>query len=215
MSDAIASPIGRVSWPFVFGDGDPKAQGPSKYGLTLMLPKNVKAFKTLGINPAKAKQIVASVEEFVEQVREQAEALAKAKFKNKWQNTRYDPVLDGDEKVESWDGNANFWLIRCKTKFKPKVRQPKAEDGFITDGDDDPQKGFYPGCWARVAINLFTYNVGGNQGVGIGLASVQKAWNDDPFQMGGYEFDDDIEELEIDESDVEQFDDDDDDFELE
>lgn len=205
--ETIQSPIGRISWPFVFGAGDEQEDGPSKYKVTLMLPKNKEAFKTLGINPAQAKSLLKQVTEFVEVIRAEGEAAAKAQFKGKWSKSRHNPVLDGDEKAEKWEGNANFWLLRCKTKYKPKVGKPKAEDGLITDGDIDEQTGFYPGCWARVAVSLYTYNVKGKTGVGLGLSYVQKAWNDEAFQTGGFEFEDDIEELDIDESDVEEFDD--------
>ena len=213
-SETYPSPIGRVSWAFVFGDGDEKEKGPSKYKLTLMLPKNKKAISHLGLNPAQQKKLLRETDEFVALIREESEELAKANFKKKWGSTRHDPILDGDDKAESFAGNANFWLIRMKTKFKPKVSSPKKSDGYITDGNEDDKDGFYSGCWARAVTSLYTYNTDGNAGVAVGLGHIQKAYNDEPFgSSGGDEFSEDIEELDIDESDFNDDDGDIDDIE--
>lgn len=193
------SPIGRISWAFVFGEGDPDADTPAKYSITLMLPKNKKAIQHLGLNPAQQKKILVETEAFVAQIRQEGETMAKAQFKKGWEGTRWNPVLDGDE--QTWDGNANFWLLRAKTKFKPKVSQPKKSDGLIVDGDEDPLTGFYSGCWARAVLSLYKYANKSNKGIALGLGFVQKAYNDEAFTSGGVEFDDDIEDLEPDQDD--------------
>ena len=200
-AEIYPSPIGRVSWAFVFGAGDDGENGAAKYKLTLMLPKHKDAIKHLGLNPAKVKALLREVDEFVELIREQAEESAKGRFKTKYTTSRFDPVIDGDEKADSFAGNANFWLLRMKTKFKPKVSAPKKSDGYITDGNDDEKDGFYSGCWARVQTSLYTYDTDGNRGVAVGLGHIQKAWNDEPFATGGAEFEGDVEDLDIDESD--------------
>ena len=147
--EKILTPVGRTSWVSVFGDGDEKEQGEAKYKLTLMLPQNKAALETLGLNPAQTKKHLKEVEDFIKLLQGECSELAKSKFQKKWESTRWDPVIDGDEKKDSFEANENFWLLRAKSKFAPKVTKPRATDGFITDGDDDQKDGFYSGCWAQ------------------------------------------------------------------
>jgi len=193
--EKIQTPIGRVSWAFVFGEGDEQEEGPSKYKMTLMLPQNKAALESLGLNPAQEKKTLAEVEKFIAKLQSECKELAKATFKKKWENTRWDPVLDGDEKESSWEGYKNFWLLRAKSKYPPQVTKPKATEGFITNGDDDEKTGFYSGCWARCFISIFAYDFKGKKGISLGLGGIQKAYNDERFESGGDKFDSDIEEL--------------------
>lgn len=193
--DKILTPIGRTSWVSVFGDGDEEEKGEAKYKMTLMLPQNKAALESLGLNPAQEKKILKEVEAFIETIQKECKDLAKSRFQKKWENSRWDPVLDGDEKKSSFEANENFWLLRAKTKFKPKIAKPRATDGFITDGDDDDKDGFYPGCWARCFMSLYSYDFQGKKGIGFGLGGIQKAYNDERFEGSGDVFDSDIEEL--------------------
>jgi len=203
MTTKIMTPYARCSWVFVHGEGNPNAEGESKYGMTLMLPKNKEALASLGLNPAQRDTILANVRKFVKDFTASCAEIAKAKFGGSYTSSRWNPIIDGDEKTETFDGNKNFWLLRTKTKFQPKVARPKSSDGYIADGDEDTKDGFYSGAWARAYITPFAYQVSGNKGVALGLGGIQKVYNDEPFAQGGDVFADDIED--IDDSDSENF----------
>jgi hypothetical protein len=200
-AETFSSSIGRTSWAYVFGDGDPRETKAAKFKLTLMLPKNVDALESLGLNPAQKAAMLQATEDFMTLLREEAKELAKSKFRSNWEGVRWDPFINGDDKAEKFEGNKNFWLLRMKSKFKVKVGCPKKSEGYIVDGNTDIHDGFYSGCWARVVTSLYTYDVDGNKGVAVGLGFVQKAYNDDAFSTGGKEFSDDIVDLDVDESD--------------
>lgn len=215
MSDSIKTPIGRTSYAFLHGEGDPKEKGACKFKATLMLPKSTKQMAGLRLSDEKKKAWLKEINDFIKHIRTETKDLATGSFRKKAESSkcRWDLVLDGDEYAEAFEGNKGFWLIRMKTKFKVKIAKPKRADGNIEDGNDDERDGFYSGCWARFFINLYTYDVDGNFGVGAGLVGCQKAFNDEPLSSGASaEFDDDIEELDDDED---AFDDDDDDVDVE
>lgn len=209
--EQTTTPIGRASWVFIHKEGDEKEKGPAKYKLTLMLPKNREAIKHLGLPKAKEEAWLEKVEDFVKIVRKDSKKMCQGKWEKKWDQARFDPVLDGDDKVSSFEGNANFWLLRAKTKFKPKLLAPKKADGQLEDGDTDPSTGFCAGCWCRIALSSYLYDVDGNKGVGLALGFVQKAYKDEEFSAGGITPEDDIDLEDVDESDAGLFDDDDDD----
>jgi len=199
MSEKIQSPFGRVSWPFVFGEGDPQATGEAKYTMTLMVPKNKEAYATLGLNPQQRDTLLRKANEFIMSFKQKCELAAQAKFGTSWKDVRWNPIIDGADKAEKMEINKHFWLLRMKTKFKPKVQAPKAEDGFIADGNEDETDGFYAGCWARCNMNIYCYNQPSNKGVAIGLGAIQKAYTDDPFTQGAAnQFDGDVEDIQED-----------------
>jgi hypothetical protein len=199
MGTKILTPIGRVSWSYVFGEGDPEKaakRGKPVWSMTLMLPKNADAVKSLGLAPAKVKVLLKEVEDFRNQVMAEGKELCTAQFK-KLAGVRWNPILDGDEKAgdedESggWEGNKNFWLIRLNSTFKVQVRAARASDGLIEDGNTDPTSGFYSGCWARCYVSFSKpYNVDGNKGISLYLGTIQKAYNDSPFGQDADNFDD-------------------------
>ena len=207
--DKITSPIGRLSWVFVHKE-DPKQKpnDQSKYKLTIMLPKNAEALKSLGLNPKQNKAILAEVEQFKKEYEAEAMNVAEAKFKKKAKATRWNPMLDGDDMTDTWEGNANFYIIRTKSKFQPTVIDKNKKP---IETDDDPE-GLYSGCWARIHLSLYPYDVDGNRGVAAGLGGfIKKIANDEAFGKGGANaddaFDDDLDdELDIDDD---AFDDDD------
>ena len=213
--DKITSPIGRLSWVYIHTEDPKQKEGDlAKYKLTIMLPKNAEALKSLGLNPKQNKAILAEVAAFKIEFDAEAMVVAEAKFKKKAKASRWNPMLDGDEMTETWDGNANFYIIRTKSKFQPTVIDKHKKP---IETDDDPD-GLYSGCWARIHLSLYPYDVDGNKGVAAGLGSfVKKIANDEAFTGGGNvddAFDDDVDdELDIDDAefDNEDLDEDDDD----
>lgn len=208
----ISTPVGRLSWTFIFSE-DPrqKPNDQNKYKTTIMLPKNEKALDSLGLNPKQVAKVLADVNEFVEEFKAHCESIAKPRFGAKWQKTRWCPMLDGDDLTDTWEGNANFWIIRTKSKFKPTVIDKNRE---TIDTDANPE-GLYSGCWARIKLSTYCYDVDGNKGVAAGLGFfIQKQANDDEFGTATSTeeaFDDDVEDLDIADSDFDSDDLDDDD----
>lgn len=197
--DFMQTPIGRVSFAFVHGSGDPKE--PGKYKMTLMLPKNAQAIAHLGMTDAASKKYLEDVLAFIRVLTSDVTEMAKSKWKDKFKSKRWNPIIDGDTKTDSFKANENFWLLRMKTKYQPKIVNRSGEP--IIDGNTDPKNGFYSGCWARCVISAYTYNMGGNEGVSLGLGNkIQKAWNDEVFKFTPeVEFTGEITSLDIDESD--------------
>jgi len=217
--DKITSPIGRLSWVFIHKE-DPKQKpnDAAKYKLTIMLPKNEAALASLGLNPKQNKAILAEVEQFKKEFEKEAMTVATAKFKAKAKATRWNPMLDGDDEKLSatWEGNKGFYIIRCKSKFQPTVIDRHKKP---IECDDNPE-GLYSGCWARIHLSLYPYDVDGNKGVAAGLGFfIKKIANDEAFGKGANAddaFDDDLDdELDMDDGEFDNDDLDDDDDELE
>ena len=85
---------------------------------------------------------------------------------------------DGDEDadLEMYPEYAGHYYFSVSSKTKPG----------IVDKDLDPiidSTEVYSGCFARVSINAFPYNVQGNKGVSFGLNHVQKLADGD--YLGG------------------------------
>lgn len=212
----ITSPIGRLSWVYVFEKNkkDKDSDKPAR-SLTIMLPKNEKALESLGLNKKQSAGMLAEVAQFKEEFEAEAMKVATAKFKAKAKATRWNPMLDGDsdKNTASFEHNANFWLIRCKTYLDVKVIDKK-KDPII---DQEYPHGLFSGCWARVKLSLYTYDVDGNKGVAAGLGFfIKKIANDEEFKGGAsaenaFDDDDELDDIGSLDADDDAFDDDDDD----
>lgn len=77
------------------------------------------------------------------------------------------PLRDGDEERPERPEYRGMYFINASSKQKPNVvnsvNQPILE----------PTE-FYSGCYGRVSINFYPFNMAGNRGVGAGLNNVQK-----------------------------------------
>lgn len=134
--------------------------GDPKYSTVILVPKTDKAT----INKIKAAQQAA------------LELGKSSKFNGSipkmWKNT----FRDGDEEADL-DKNpeyAGHMFMTVSNKTKPGV----------VDGQLNPildQTELYSGCYARVSINAFAFNVSGNKGVSFGLNHVQKLGDGEPL----------------------------------
>jgi len=88
------------------------------------------------------------------------------------------PLRDGDEEKEEDEAYANSFFIGATSQRKPKIYDRNLEP--ITDEED-----LYSGCYARVVINFYAYDVAGNKGIAAGLESIQKIANGEPLSGGG------------------------------
>ena len=199
----ISTPVGRFSWCYIFSE-DPKQKpkDDQKYKVTLMLPKNKKALASLGLNPKQEAAVLKDVEVFVKETKEFAAEKSRGKFGAKYKGKRWNPILDGDsdQNIAASENNANFWLIRTKSKFKPTVVDRNMNP--ITT-DENPE-GLYSGCWGRLKLGYYCYD-GENAGFAFGLGfHIKKVANDEEFaggQSAEEAFDDGVEDLDIEDAD--------------
>lgn len=91
-----------------------------------------------------------------------------------WQDTIHDGDEEGDlEKNPEYEGHL-YMTVSSKTK-------PGIVDSSVQPILDSTE--VYSGCYARVSINAFPYNMKGKKGVSFGLNHVQKAADGD--YLGG------------------------------
>lgn len=102
-----------------------------------------------------------------------------------WKNTFRDGDEEGDlEKNPEMEGHM-FMTVSSKTK-------PGVVDAAVRPIIDSTE--VYSGCYARVSLNAFPFNISGNKGVSFGLNHVQKMADGD-FLGGRSKAEDDFEKL--------------------
>ena len=104
------------------------------------------------------------------------------------------PLRDGDEEHPDDEVYANSYFLMANSVTKPG----------IVDADCQPildQSEVYSGCYGRVSLNFYAFNVNGNKGIACGLNNLQKIRDGEP--LGGKSRAED---------DFAEFDDEDDDF---
>lgn len=92
-----------------------------------------------------------------------------------WKNT----FRDGDEEADL-ELNPEYegcYFMTVSSNTKPGIVDQDVQP--ILDATD-----VYSGCYARVSINAFPFNVSGNKGVSFGLNHVQKIADGEP--LGGF-----------------------------
>jgi len=173
----------RFSFVHVFTPKAVQEGGPAKYSVTILIPKDDKVLLR------KIKKAI-----------ESAKALGIPKWEGKIPKKLKTPLGDGDEEEkEDYEGFADHYYINCISGTKPGVVDKNVEP--ILSQDE-----LYSGCFGRVSINFYPYNVGVNKGIAAGLNNVQKL--SDGEHLGGRvdaasDFDDDFQD--DDEEDDESF----------
>lgn len=148
--------------------------GDEKYSTSILIPKSDKA--TL-------KKIKAAVES--------AKELGKSKWGGKVPAKLHTPLRDGDEEAEDkGEAYAGHYFLNASSKNKPGIVDRNREE--IIDTTE-----VYSGCYARLSINLYPFDVNGNKGIAAGLNNIQK-WEDGDFLGGRSRAEDDFDELEDD-----------------
>ncbi|WP_277673322.1 DUF2815 family protein [Piscibacillus halophilus] len=130
-----------------------------KYSVSIIIPKTDKrAIKKVNDAIQKAKQE------------------NKDKFGGKAPSNLKSPLRDGDVDREDDEAYADSYFINANSKIKPG----------IVDADLNPimdQSEFYSGCYGRVSLTFYAYNVNGNKGIAAGLQNIMKTADGDP--LGG------------------------------
>lgn len=89
-----------------------------------------------------------------------------------WKNTFRDGDEEGDlDKNPEYAGN---WFMTCSNKTRPGIVDENVQP--IMDSTE-----VYSGCYARVSITAFPFNVSGSKGVSFGLNHVQKLADGEPL----------------------------------
>ena len=130
-----------------------------KYSVSIIIPKSDK--KTI-------KKIKDAIQKATQE--------NKDKFGGKIPNGLKTPLRDGDVDREDDEAYANSNFINAKSKIKPG----------LVDGDLNPiidPTEFYSGCYGRVSLTFYAFNVNGNKGIAAGLQNIMKTADGEP--LGG------------------------------
>lgn len=174
----------HVFEPKAISDGDDE-----KYSVSVIISKKDKF--TLTAYRAAIKAVETQV------IKEKYKGIRPKKWKT--------PLRDGDDPEEERDESyANSFFIGANSKRRPKLYDKNLEP--ITDEED-----LYSGCFGRVCINFYAYDVGGNKGIAAGLESIMKLSDGTPLGGGGGNAEEDFADSDqfIDDEDYEYDDDDD------
>ena len=117
-----------------------------KYNVSIIIPKS--DTKTLGA------------------IRKAIDEALKAKFGQKIPKSYKNPLRDGDLERED-EAYANSMFLSAKSNNKPGVVDQDLNPIL------DPSE-FYSGCYGRVSLNFYGFDVNGSKGVACGLLNLQK-----------------------------------------
>jgi hypothetical protein len=176
----------RLSYAHVW---EPAAIGDSaekKYSVALLIPKS---------DPKTVDAIYAAVE----YLEAEFKAKNKGKLPAKWKT----PVRDGDEEKPDDPAYAGHYFFNAVSKNKPQI--VKAMAGKLVEITDEDE--VYSGCYARVSVNFYTFDVNGNKGIAAGLNNILKVKDGDRL-AGGASAEEDFGDLVAELSDSEDFDND-------
>lgn len=157
MAKKPTSPIGRVSYPYVF---NPQTNDEDKktYSLTLLFDKTA--------DLSEMRKAAADAEK---------EFLKGKKPPAGWRS----PFRDGDEK--NADGEHPEYAGKIYVSFRAtESRKPQVVDAQLNPISQESGE-FYAGCFAKVSYSAYGYKVKGNQGVAFGLGNIQKVRDGEPL----------------------------------
>lgn len=87
------------------------------------------------------------------------------------------PLRDGDEEAdEKGEAYLGHFFFNATSKDAPGIVD--AQRNPILDKAE-----VYSGCYARLSVSLYSYNINGNRGVAVGLNHIQKIADGEP--LGG------------------------------
>lgn len=145
MSEKIISPKGKLSYPHLF-ERHTKGDYPSDmYETLLLIPKSTD----------------------ISALKEACESLLQETFKGKFKDIselEHPPIKDGDDYTDDRKGH---WVIKAKSDNRPQVVGPNPK--IVIDDKEE----VYGGRWARLSLNLYSYNKAGKKGISFGLRNVQ------------------------------------------
>lgn len=150
----------RFSYVHVFEPTSMEEGQEKKYNVSIIIPKKDKA-------------TLAKVRSGIEAAEEGFKAKNGGKLPKKWAN----PLRDGDEEKED-EAYKDSFFISAKSKRRPKVVDKDFNE--ILDPED-----FYSGCYGRVTLNFYAFDLAGNKGVAAGLENLLKLSDGESLGGGG------------------------------
>jgi hypothetical protein len=149
---------GRLSYVNVW---EPKSINGSdpKYSVSIIIPKT-------------DKKTVNSIMKAVEAAKQEGAV----KFGGKIPANLKTPLRDGDIDRPDDPNYEGCYFINANSKDAPQVVDGKVQP--ILDRSE-----VYSGCYGKVSLNLYAFNVNGNRGIAAGLGNVQKLKDGEP--LGG------------------------------
>lgn len=147
----------HLSHPYSNNGGEPK------YSCTILIPKT---------DTATYSDLKSALDAAYEQgVRD--------KWKGSRPQLRYPVIYDGDGVRPSGerfgDECRGHWVLTASSKQQPQVVHKSNIRVQLAETD------IYSGMYARVTVNFFPYDAGGNRGVGCGLGNVCKTRDGEPL----------------------------------
>lgn len=173
MSERIVLHNVRISYAHVFQPHAFEGQEP-KHSAQFILPKD---------HP-EAKKFYAAL---VEKAKEKWPAKVTS---GKFPGSLTCPLRDGDTEFEDREEYRGCYFFNARSAKRPQLFQP--DKSQLTEDDNL----LFSGDYVNVSVSLFTYDKGGNRGVGVALLGVQFKHKGEP--LGGHgDCTDDFEEEEV------------------
>ena len=168
----------RFSYLHVFKPAAVQEGQEPKYSVSIIIPKDDKV--TLN-------KIRAAIEAATENAKTE-------KFGGKIPAKLQTPLRDGDEDRPEDPAYADSFFVNCSSANRPGIVDRNLN--AIIDEEE-----LYSGCYGRVSINFYGYNVSGNKGIAAGLNNIQKLSDGEPLgnrstpesDFGDEDFEDDEE----------------------
>lgn len=111
---------------------------------------------------------------------------AKKKFGGKLPKNFKLPLRDGDEEKPDDDNYAGCYFLNAASKRKPGIVKRVGEKlETITDESE-----VYSGCYCRLGLNLYVFDVSGSKGIAVGLNNILKIKDGEPLAGGSNPEDD-------------------------
>lgn len=164
---------GRILWHSVFKPRKAKgSKDEGKYEFNLLFPK------AAGHDVLKEAAIEAGKDKFSKEFKAAGgkwPQAIKTPFKRTDGNDKLVAALEeAGLKVEDWPV-----YFAARSKDKPGVVGPNGKSEGIEE------ENVYSGRWARMSVDAYGYETGGNKGVTFGLKNIQLLDNDDELVVGG------------------------------
>lgn len=158
----------RLSFPHLFEPYAHNQGDEPKYSVMMLIDKKDKA-------------TVAAIKKAIDAVYEADADSSSPRLKGVKRDKVRLPLRDGDAELAEGEKTGSeyegHYFMTVRTNRKPDVRRRD-----MTQIDDENE--VYPGCYARVSLGAYAYNVSGNKGITFGLRNVQ-FWGDGERLDGG------------------------------